>query len=223
VLLLHGIPGHEKSLDLAVDLRARGIHCLHIHYRGSWGSGGDYSMAHLVPDARVALEWLAGRPCVDPARIALVGISLGGWVALTLAGGSDGVCAVAALSPLLDSTRRPLPRELAAEFAASLRGTSTDRLVAEWAALPPIGAAASRLALIPILLVTAGADAVFPPDHYADLPAGFQHLTHVRFPHADHVYSDVRPGLRHVVCQWLLDRFDPWPSGEDEPRRDRAV
>jgi uncharacterized protein len=223
VLLLHGIPGHEKNLDLAVDLRARGIHCLHIHYRGSWGSEGDYSLTHLVPDARVALEWLAVQPCVDPARIALVGISLGGWVALTLASQTDGVCSVVALSPLLDPARMPLARALAVDSAASLRGTSADRLVAEWAALPPVSAITSRLAFIPILLVTAGADAVFPPAHYADLPAGLHRLTHVHFPRADHVYSDVRPGLRHVVCQWLIDRFDPRPDGEDEPRPNGAT
>ncbi len=67
VLLLHGIPGHEKNLDLAVDLRDRGVHCLHIHYRGSWGSGGEYALANLVPDAQVALEWLAAHPRVDPS------------------------------------------------------------------------------------------------------------------------------------------------------------
>jgi hypothetical protein len=223
VLLLHGIPGHEKNLDLAVALRARGIHCFHFHYRGSWGSEGEYSLTHLVPDARVALEWLAFQPCVDPARLALVGISLGGWVALTIASQIDGVCAVAALSPLLDPARRPLPSELAVEFTASLDGTSADRLVAEWAALPSVGAVASRLAITPVLLITAGADAVFPPDHYVDLPAGLERLTHVRFPRADHVYSDVRPGLRHVVCQWLVDRFDPSPGAEDQPRRDRTV
>lgn len=223
MLLLHGIPGHEKSLDLAVDLRARGIHCLHIHYRGSWGSDGDYSMAHLVPDARVALQWLAGQPCVDPARIALVGISLGGWVALTLAGGSDSVCAVAALSPLLDPEERPLSQEVAADYAASLHGTNAERLRGEWAALPPFTSFALRLAHTPVLLVTAGADLTFPPEHYANLPAGLERLTHVRFPRADHVYSDVRPGLRHVVCQWLVDRFDPGPGAEGQPRRDRTV
>lgn len=209
VLLLHGIPGHEKNLDLAVDLRARGVHCLHIHPRGSWGSEGKYSLAHLVPDARVALEWLAIQPCVDRARIALVGISLGGWVALTLASQTDGVCAVAALSPLLDPARTPLPRELALEFAGSLRLSTVDDLVCGWAALTPLATIAERLSTTPILLVTAGADAVFPPAHYADLPASLQRLTRVDFPRADHVYSDVRPGLRHVVCRWLLERFDP--------------
>lgn len=212
VLLLHGIPGHEKNLDLAVELRDRGVHVLHLHYRGSWGSEGDYSLTHLLPDARGALEWLAAQPFVDPARIALVGISLGGWLALALAGRAKGVFAVVSLSPLLDPARRPLLPEEAAEFAASLHGTRADQLLREWAGLMPVHAFASRLASMPILLVTAGGDTFFPPEHYSNLPEELERSTHVRFPRADHVFSDVRPGLRHVVCQWLLERFDSRPG-----------
>jgi hypothetical protein len=225
VLLLHGIPGHEKNLDLAVGLRARGVHVLHIHYRGCWGSEGDYSLTHLLPDARAALEWLAVQPFVDPVRIALVGISLGGWLALALAGQTEGVFAVVSLSPLLDPARRPLLPKEAAEFAASLHGTSADQLCREWAALTPVHAFASRLASKPILLVTAGGDTFFPPEHYSNLPAELERNTHVRFPRADHVFSDVRPGLRHVVCQWLLERFNPrpadglFPAAGDNPGR----
>ncbi len=212
VLLLHGIPGHEKNLDLAVELRDRGVHVLHIHYRGSWGSEGDYSLTHLLPDAHAALEWLAAQPFVDPVRIALIGISLGGWLALALADKAEGVFAVAALSPLLDPARRPLLPEEAAEFAASLHGTRPGQLCREWAALTPVHAFASRLAGMPLLLVTGGGDTFFPPEHYLHLPEELERGTHVRFPRADHVFSDVRPGLRHVVCQWLLERFDSRPA-----------
>jgi hypothetical protein len=212
VLLLHGIPGHEKNLDLAVALRDRGVHVLHFHYRGCWGSEGAYSLTHLLPDARAALEWLAVHPFVDPLRIALVGISLGGWLALALASQADGVCAVVSLSPLLDPARRPLLPEEAAEFAASLHGTGADQLCREWAALTPVHAFASRLAGMPTLLVTAGGDTFFPPEHYSSLPAELQQVTHLQFPGADHVFSDVRPGLCHAVCQWLLEIFDSRPT-----------
>ena len=56
---------------------------------------------------------------------------------------------------------------------------------------------------------------LFPDSHYADLPAGLARLTHVRFPRADHVYSDVRPGLRHVICRWLLDQPGPVPAADE--------
>jgi dienelactone hydrolase len=211
VLLLHGIPGHEKNLDLAAELRDHGIHCLHIFFRGSWGSEGTFTFDHLVPDARVALEWLATHPQVDPGRIAVAGISLGGWVALMLASQSDTVAAAVALSPLIDPAGAPLQAKFADEFAASLQGTSPQRVLEEWRAAAPISSVVARLANLPILLLTAGRDEFFPVDHYASLPSLLQRLTWVRFPRADHVFSDVRSGMRYTVCRWLLDLFDPVP------------
>jgi hypothetical protein len=207
VLFLHGIPGHEKNIDLAMDLRDRGMHCLYIHYRGSWGSEGDYHIPTQVDDARVAFEWLASHPLVDAARIALVGLSLGGWVALMLASRTKGVKAVVALSPLIDPANTPIKVALLEEFAESVRGISPETLVGEWQALSPITAVAGRLGYVPILLVTADGDEIFPPSHYAALPA-LPCLTRVRFPRADHVFSDVRSGLRHVVGGWLLEQLE---------------
>lgn len=207
VLFLHGIPGHEKNLDLAMDLRELGVHCLYFHYRGSWGSEGDYHIPTQVDDARVALEWLAVHPLVDAARIALVGISLGGWVALMLASRTKGVKAVVALSPLIDPANSPIKTALLGEFAESVRGATAETLAAEWQALPPIAAVAGGLVYTPILLVTADGDEIFPPAHYATLPA-LPCLTRVRFPRADHVFSDVRPGLRHIVGGWLLEQLE---------------
>ena len=41
VVLGHGLPGDEKSLDLAHALRRAGWAVLTYHYRGSWGSRVD--------------------------------------------------------------------------------------------------------------------------------------------------------------------------------------
>lgn len=202
VLLLHGLPGHEKNLDLAHDLRQAGFHVLYFHYRGSWGSGGRFSMRHLLPDSAAALAWIAGRPEVDPRRIALVGFSLGGWVALTLAGRSPEIAACAAISPLIDPRRAPLPRDLAVESAATLPGTTADALQSEWSELPS-AAPPTQDGQTPTLLVTADRDSLFPPTHYADLALPRTNLRWIRFPRADHAFSDVRPGLRHVVVTWL--------------------
>lgn len=207
VLFLHGIPGHEKNLDLAMDLRDRGIHCLYFHYRGSWGSEGEYHIATQVDDARAALDWLTVHPLVDAARIALLGISLGGWVALMLAAQAKAVKAVVALSPLIDPALVPVETELLAEYARSVHVSSVDSLVAEWQSMTPLASVAGRLAEMPILLVTADRDELFPPAHYAALPP-LPRLVRARFPHADHVFSDVRPGLRHLVGSWLLEQFE---------------
>jgi uncharacterized protein len=43
VILLHGLPGNEKNLDLAQAMRRAGWTVVTFNYRGSWGSPGVYS------------------------------------------------------------------------------------------------------------------------------------------------------------------------------------
>lgn len=203
-MLLHGLPGHERNLDLAQTLRACGLHCLYFHYRGSWGSQGDYSLTHLVPDTRAAVQWLTQRDDVDPSRVALVGISLGGWAALAAAAEMGSLRAVSALSPLVDPEQRPLTSDEASEFARALRGTAPERLQREWLELRPLTALASRLGQMPVQLVTADKDEFFPPAHYRPLVEALPGTRWDRFPHADHVFSSVRPGLCHTVRSFLL-------------------
>lgn len=203
VLLLHGLPGHEKNLDLAIDLRDRDLHCLFVHYRGSWGSEGEFSIGGLTRDAEAALEWLSARPEVDPRRVAIVGFSLGGWVALAVFAAHPELCACVAVSPMIDPTAVPLPDDLAAESAATLAGTTAERLTQEWASLPAATDFAPALTGRPLLLATADADSLFPPVHYRRLAAAIPDLEWSRFPGADHTFSAVRPALRHTVGDFL--------------------
>jgi uncharacterized protein len=69
---------------IAAALAARGVATLRLDDRGVGGSTGDASSAtgdDTADDARVALEWLRQRADIDPARLALIGHSLGGEVA----------------------------------------------------------------------------------------------------------------------------------------------
>ena len=81
VVLLHGFPGNEKNLDLAQDMRAAGWNVLFFHYRGAWGSEGDYTLTHVIEDVGVATDWLrthADQYRTNPDHIVLVGHSMGG-------------------------------------------------------------------------------------------------------------------------------------------------
>ena len=51
LLLLHGFPGNEQNLDLAQAARRAGWNVLTLHYRGSWGSPGNFSFAHASSSA----------------------------------------------------------------------------------------------------------------------------------------------------------------------------
>lgn len=104
VVLLHGLPGNEKNLDIAQLLRRAGFNVMFFHYRGAWGAQGEYSLAQVDDDALAALAYLrdpaqAGRYRVDTGKFSLLGHSLGGYASLA-AGQQDkyAVC-VGAMSP----------------------------------------------------------------------------------------------------------------------------
>jgi len=87
VVFLHGYPGNERNLDLAQAVRRAGYAAFFFDYRGDFGTGGTFSRTHGLEDASAALAWVrmpenVEKYRLDPARIALVGHSFGGWLAL---------------------------------------------------------------------------------------------------------------------------------------------
>jgi hypothetical protein len=81
LLLLHGFPGNEQNLDLAQAARRAGWNVLTFHYRGSWGSQGDFSFLNAAEDAHAALAFLrdpanVARFHIDPDRIVVAGLFL---------------------------------------------------------------------------------------------------------------------------------------------------
>jgi pimeloyl-ACP methyl ester carboxylesterase len=95
MILLHGLPGNERNLDLAQAVRRSGWNVLTFTYRGAWGSEGSFSIEHAIADAGAALAFLrtsdaAARYGVDPRRIVLAGHSMGAFAAAATAE-ADGV------------------------------------------------------------------------------------------------------------------------------------
>lgn len=62
-----------------------GMAVLAVNYRGYGASQGDPAEQHMVEDGRLLFDWLAERHHVDPARVAVVGRSLGSGVAVQVA------------------------------------------------------------------------------------------------------------------------------------------
>ena len=84
VVLLHGFPGNEQNLDLAQSIRRAGWNVLTLHYRGSWGSPGIFSIHNVLEDADAAVAFvrradIAGKFRIDTHRIVLGGHSMGGF------------------------------------------------------------------------------------------------------------------------------------------------
>ncbi|HEY0325753.1 MAG TPA: alpha/beta fold hydrolase, partial [Allosphingosinicella sp.] len=90
LLLLHGLPGNERNLDLAQAARRAGWNVLTFTYRGAWGSEGTFSIQHAVADTEAALGWLRSEEAardygVDRGRIVVAGHSMGGYMAAHVA------------------------------------------------------------------------------------------------------------------------------------------
>jgi alpha-beta hydrolase superfamily lysophospholipase len=143
------------SRQLAEALATMGIASLRYDKRGVGASTGTFLAAGLtdnVADARAALDTLAGRPEIDPARLFVVGHSEGALIAIALAAQNDAPVAglvllagtartgaeilrwqVAAITPSLPAPVRTLLRlmrtdlvEKSAKNHERLRRTTTD-------------------------------------------------------------------------------------------------
>jgi len=105
VLLNHGgFEGFSRSfLATARQWRGAGYAVAASEYRGEGDSGGrpDYAGGE-VDDTLVLLDWLRSRPEVDPGKVALVGYSRGGTVALMAAARGAPAGAVVVYSALTD-------------------------------------------------------------------------------------------------------------------------
>jgi pimeloyl-ACP methyl ester carboxylesterase len=103
VVFLHGYPGNEKNLDLAQAVRREGYDAVYFDYRGVWGSGGTFSFANSLEDVQAIVDWVRAPEQVerfhfDRRRIAIVGHSFGGWLALLHGAGEGPTVCVAGMA-----------------------------------------------------------------------------------------------------------------------------
>jgi dienelactone hydrolase/catechol 2,3-dioxygenase-like lactoylglutathione lyase family enzyme len=97
IVMLHGFAGHAHAMiGLARAAAANGYVALALSLRGWLGSEGENDQGLRQPlDVLAAIDWLARRPLVDANRLALVGNSMGGQVALLAAAHKPPIKAVA--------------------------------------------------------------------------------------------------------------------------------
>ncbi len=241
VIFLHGYPGNERNLDLAQAVRRAGYHALYFDYRGNWGSGGAFSMAHGLEDVEAALAWVrnpknASQYKLDARHIAIVGHSYGGWLALmTAARQPTNVCVagMAAWNVGWDGQRfatRSDERKLAVDgfrTTADTNGGPVHANAEEMVAAMSTNAAAwNYLATAPalkshaLLLVAATRDS---PDEGVDMHkeladavkrAGGRQVRSITFDD-DHPFSSHRIALAEAVISWLqTDCASSWMTSK---------
>jgi uncharacterized protein len=226
VILLHGFPGNERNLDLAQSMRRAGFDVLYFNYRGAWGSPGDFSFTHAIEDTHAAIAYLrdpanAAKLRIDPAKIVLIGHSMGGFMAYQAGAADLAIKAIATISAADMNTGRlvsvPVQAQeiavkrvapsLAAEGLAPLAGQTPEGLARElvlhakeWTFLNLVTGLATR----PVLNITS--DDGTPPANDALVEAlrkaGDIQIKSLHFA-TDHSYSDKRIALQTAVLDWL--------------------
>lgn len=228
VVLLHGFPGVMMNLDLAAALQQQGWNVLVINYRGAWGSQGEFSYTNSLEDVRAAIDYIKGNDVarenrIDPERIALVGHSFGGFLALKAASLDPTIKVVASLSGanfgLFALMVEQDPRleaqivQMLNEGSFFLNGAKAEAIIEEvrlnkdeWNTF----LFAPNLADRELLITAAAFDEELPKPLFHDPlvvsfeQAGAQNLQSLIFE-TDHNYIDKRQELATALHKWLSE------------------
>jgi len=217
VLLLHGFPGNEQNMDLAYAIRRAGWNVLVPHYRGSWGSSGNFSFSNAIEDTQSAIAFLrdpanSKKYRYDPTKIAIVGHSMGGFLGLYATAHDQAILGMAAISAwnLGPAAARPESEARTKSYhdaSPRLAGTTPEGMLneakqnaAKWNYVDWAGDLKSR----PIFVVESS-DGNVPDNHAlfeALQKAGDTRATEVHME-TDHGYADHRIALQTAVLTWL--------------------
>jgi uncharacterized protein len=217
VLLLHGFPGNEQNMDLAYAIRRAGWNVLVPHYRGSWGSAGNFSFSNAIEDTQSAIAFLrdpanAKKYRTDATKIAIVGHSMGGFLGLYATAHDPAILGMAAISAwnLGPAAARPDSEARTKSYhdaSPRLAGTTPEGMLneakqssAKWNYVDWANDLKSR----PIFVIESS-DGNVPDNHalYEALQkAGDSRATEVHME-TDHSYNDHRIALQTAVLNWL--------------------
>jgi pimeloyl-ACP methyl ester carboxylesterase len=214
MVLLHGLPGNEKNLDLAQAVRRAGWNVITFNYRGSWGSPGQFSFGGTLEDVRAVLAFVrdpgnARTYGIDTSRIVLAGHSMGGWDAAMAAEEDSGVAGTIVISGV-DTAELPSDHSRLVSVLSKMmetlnvtpEGLATEiekhREALDWRLH------SAALARKPLLVLTADDRFAAAADQLVGEVRAVQGARVTTLHVAtDHGWSDARIRLEDAVLDWL--------------------
>jgi 2,6-dihydroxypseudooxynicotine hydrolase len=193
----------EELLSWSTKLYDRGLAVLALDWPGTGEAAAKHPVGADCDDITDGILSLAERePSLDPARVALVGVSLGGALAVRAAALDRRIAACVAVTPPYDATpwlwqAQPLLLDQLVALAGS--EDALERLAAGFALFDVVG----RLRC-PLLVLGAGRDLVVPPREALRLSAAAGDLaTLLWYPNGGHALYESIPAWTDDVARWL--------------------
>ena len=184
LVVCHGMPAgprpepdapspQDDGLDypgLAEWCALEGFATLIFNFRGTGDSGGNFHPMGWAHDLDALISWMLSRPEVDPARLTLLGSSMGAAVAVYAAAHRTEVAGLVSFAGPAETRTRSRPAEDVERMRAMgiIRDPEFPLSLEEWAnegvELSP-ARWVSMVAPRPLLILHGDADDVVPPDN----------------------------------------------------------
>ncbi len=220
VAMCHGFTGnrieaHRLFVKKARFLAANGIVALRFDFRGSGESEGEFEQVTVsseITDALAAIDFLRKQPEIDPDRIGLIGLSLGGCVATCAAARNGKIralvlwAAVADLKGSFVQRMQPEVKELLEKQGwLDFGGWKVSKAFFNDAAqIDPLREALRYDGAV--LIIHGANDPIVPVDHAHRYHAAFRCTKKLHIiPEADHTFARINweEEVMQVTLEWL--------------------
>ncbi|HEY6497594.1 MAG TPA: alpha/beta fold hydrolase [Trebonia sp.] len=209
VIMTPGLDSTKEELQATAEyFLARGMATLAVDGPGQGESEYELPIEPAYEKvATAAVDYLGSRRDVDPERIGLFGVSLGGYYAARSAAYERRLGAVVALSGpyRFDLDWDRLPPQTRATFQAR-SGAKSAQAARDRAAELTLEGAAARIET-PLLVVGGGRDTIVPAYHQERLAAEARTAELVRYPDGGHGVANRAYESRSLIADWLSARL----------------